>query len=262
MREPVVAGSFYPADPRALGDLVDRLLETSTGRLEERPWGIVVPHAGYRYSGPIAATAYGALRPWVSQIRRVLLLGPAHFVPLTGCATTGASAWRTPLGDVEVDPEMREALGCRVDDVPHEPEHSLEVQLPFLRRLVGPDLRIVPVVVGRGPDAQVAGLLGRASPDLVVVSTDLSHYLDLHAARETDRRTADAVIRREPEAIGPNDACGVFALRGALAFARATSRRIELLDLRTSGDTAGDPASVVGYGAFAIGGPSSPASIG
>jgi AmmeMemoRadiSam system protein B len=262
MREPVVAGSFYPADPRALGDLVDRSLEASTGHLDERPWGIVVPHAGYRFSGPIAATAYGALRPWASRIRRVLLLGPAHFVPLTGCATTAASAWRTPLGTVEVDPQMREAVGCPVDDAPHGPEHSLEVQLPFLQRLVGPGLRIVPVAVGRGPDLQVAALLERASLDLAVVSTDLSHYLDLQAARETDRRTADAVVRREPEAIGPNDACGIFALRGVLAFARATSRRIDLLDLRTSGDTAGDPASVVGYGAFAIGGPSSPAPIG
>ena len=255
MREPVVAGSFYPADPGALRDLVDRLLGASNGRLEARPWAIVVPHAGYRYSGPVAASAYGALRPWADRIRTVLLVGPAHFVPLRGCAATAARAWHTPLGEVLVDDAVRDALagaGCSVDEGPHEPEHSLEVQLPFLQRLVGDRLRVVPVAVGPGSDGSVAGLLAHASVDLVVVSTDLSHYLDIHAARAADRRTADAIVRRDAEAVGPDDACGAYALRGALTAARMTERSIVELDLRTSGDTVGDPDRVVGYGAFAL----------
>lgn len=252
MREPAVAGSFYPADPSALEDLVDGLLDRSTGVVEDRPWGIVVPHAGYRYSGPVAATAYGALRPWADELRRVLLLGPAHFVHVDGCAVAAAPAWRTPLGEVPVDASMRRAAGCPIDDGPHRPEHALEVQLPFLQRLLGQGLRVLPVAVGRGPDTQVAPLLDATTPDLVVISTDLSHYLDIRAARAADRRTADAVVRGDVDAIGPRDACGVFALRGAVAYARATGREIALLDLRTSGDTAGDQDRVVGYGAFAI----------
>ena len=256
MREPVVAGTFYPGDPGALSALVDGLLEGSAGELDARPWGIVAPHAGYRYSGPVAATAYGALKPWASRIERVLLLGPAHFVPLEGCAVTATDAWRTPLGPVSVDPALREtaaATGCAIDDDPHEPEHSLEVHLPFLQRLIGSALRVLPVVVGRGPDGQLAVLLEEVAADLVVVSTDLSHYLDIHGARSTDRRTADAIERGDAGAIGPRDACGVYALRGAVAHARAGGRPITLLDLRTSGDTAGDPDRVVGYGAFSIG---------
>lgn len=256
MREPVVAGSFYPSDPEVLRDLVERLLEASTVRLDARPWGIVVPHAGYRYSGPIAASAYGALRPWASAIRRVLLLGPAHFAPLDGCAATTADGWRTPLSVVGIDVAAREeaaAAGCAIDDEAHRSEHSLEVHLPFLQRLIGPELSVLPVAVGRGPDAQVAPIVDAVGPDLVVVSTDLSHYLDRTSAMAIDRRTADAVVRRDAEAIGPQNACGVFALRGAVAFARVTDRAISLLDLRTSADTAGDPSSVVGYGAFAIG---------
>jgi AmmeMemoRadiSam system protein B len=256
MREPVVAGAFYPGDPGALRDLVDGLLESSARQVGDRPWGVVVPHAGYRYSGPVAATAYGALRPWAEAIRRVLLLGPAHFVPLGGCAATASDVWRTPLGEVPVDGDLREraaAAGCAIDEVPHEPEHSLEVQLPFLQRLIGPGLLVLPVAVGRGPDERVAALLDEVDADLVVVSTDLSHYLDLAAARVVDRRTADAVLRGNAEAIGPRDACGAFALRGLVAHARGARRRIELLDLRTSGDTVGDPDRVVGYGAFAVG---------
>ena len=256
VRPPAAAGTFYPADPSELRRLVDRLLETSAAVVGPRPWGIVVPHAGFVYSGPIAATAYGALRPWAREIHRALLLGPAHFVPLEGCAVTAAEAWRTPLGEVAVDQGMRDAAvaaGCTVDEEPHRPEHSLEVQLPFLQRLVRAELRVLPIAVGRAAVTEVVAVLEAAEADLVVVSTDLSHYLDILAARAADRRTADAVLARDAEVIGSRDACGVYALRGAVAHARATGRQIRLLDLRTSGDTAGDPDRVVGYGAFTIG---------
>ncbi|MBI3648853.1 MAG: AmmeMemoRadiSam system protein B [Actinobacteria bacterium] len=257
IRLPAAAGTFYPAGAGRLVLTVDALLAGASLPRGERPWGIVVPHAGYRYSGPVAASAYAALRPWADRISRVVLIGPAHFVPLEGCAVTTALAWRTPLGDVPVDEELREAAvraGCRLDERPHSPEHSLEVQLPFLQRLLGANLRILPIAAGRAPAGEVAGVLGaiERSADIVVASTDLSHYLDLDTARAADRRTADAVLARDPEAIGPEDACGMYALRGVLKHARLTGKRIDLLDLRTSGDTAGDPERVVGYGAFTV----------
>jgi hypothetical protein len=255
LRLPAAAGTFYPDDPAELTRLVDGLLREATASVEARPWGIVVPHAGYRYSGPVAATAYASAGVRAADVRRLLLLGPAHFVALEGCVVPAAAAWRTPLGEVPIDDELRAdalAVGCAMDDEPHAPEHAIEVQLPILQRIVGDALSILPIAVGATQPSEVAALLAGVEADLVVVSTDLSHYLDAEAARAADRRTAEAVVARDVEAIGPMDACGVFALRGAVAFARETGRPIRLLDIRTSGDTGGDPHRVVGYGAFAI----------
>lgn len=258
VRTPAAAGTFYPGDAGRLAAMVDGLLQASVGTVHSRPWGIVVPHAGYRYSGPVAATAYGAVAPWARELRRVLVLGPAHFVPLEGCAVPSLSTWSTPLGEVPIDDALREQAvdaGCVRDDDPHEPEHSIEVQLPFLQRVVREGLAILPVAVGRTAPSSVGAVLRSVAADLVVVSTDLSHYLDILAARAADRRTAEAVVRGADEGIGPRDACGVYALRGTVMFARQTARPIRLLDLRTSGDTAGDPERVVGYGAFVVGEP-------
>lgn len=256
VRMPAAAGRLYPADPSELARTVDRLLRAASGRVDRQPWGIVVPHAGYVYSGPVAATAYAALRPWSGPIRRVLLLGPAHFVPLEGCVVPVASAWRTPLGDVAIDDRMRDhalVAGCEATDEPHGPEHALEVQLPFLQRLIGEAVRVLPVAVGPTEERDVATVVDAVASDLVVISTDLSHYLDIGAARRADRRTAEALLTGNGDAIGPDAACGLFALRGVVSHASARGRPFELLDLRTSGDTAGDMDRVVGYGAFAIG---------
>jgi AmmeMemoRadiSam system protein B len=257
VRLPVAAGTFYPADPAALTRAVDRLLAEAPPWPGAAPWGIVVPHAGYRYSGPVASSAYAAVRASRAEIARVVVIGPAHFVPLIGCAVPASNSWRTPLGDARIDIDLREIVlgaGCVAGDESHLPEHSLEVQLPLLQRLLGERLRFLPVAVGRTPADDVAALLSALGRhvDLVVVSTDLSHYEDITTARLLDRRTAEAVQALDAEAIGPSDACGVFALRGAVAFARSAHLSIRLLDLRTSGDTAGDPDRVVGYGAFAI----------
>ena len=257
VRRPVAAGTFYPHDPAVLARQVDRLLEAATPWRTVRPWGIVAPHAGYRYSGSVAATAYAAVRAFNAEIATVVAVGPAHFLPLFGCSVPTSGAWSTPLGDAQVDDELRETAiraGCAVDDAPHASEHSLEVQVPFLQRLVGERLRFLPVAVGRTPAAEVAAMLEALDRhvDLVVVSTDLSHYEDLESARRLDRRTADAAVGLDADAIGPSDACGAFALRGAVAFARRAGMSMRVLDLRTSGDTAGDPDRVVGYGAFAI----------
>jgi MEMO1 family protein len=247
-RGPVAAGTFYPRDPAELSATVDALLDELDPDHELR--GIVVPHAGYAFSGSVAATAFRRL----STPRRVVLLGPSHFLPLTGCAVTSAEAWATPLGTVPVDEALRSAAlaaGARVDDEPHAGEHALEVELPFLQRVCGPDLSVLPVAVGRTEPAAVARLL-EALDAFLVVSTDLSHYLPAGEACERDRRTAAAVLVTDTGRIGDIDACGAHALRGAVEHARRAGLRLELLDLRTSADTAGDPGRVVGYGAFAI----------
>jgi AmmeMemoRadiSam system protein B len=273
-----VAGRFYPRDPSTLAATVDRLLdavEVPDG--EPLAPAYVVPHAGYVYSGPTAAHVYARLRRHAEQVERVVLLGPAHFVRLDGCAVPASTAWATPLGELPID-EVGE-IPAQVDDAPHAPEHSLEVQLPFLQRALGRPVPILPIAVGTAPTETVAAALtvaaakptaslpsatlasrsGSSALDrsdacdpgtLVLCSTDLSHYLDQAAAVARDTATAAAIGALTPERIGRADACGAFALRGLLTWARTGALRPELLLLATSADTAGDPFRVVGYGAF------------
>jgi MEMO1 family protein len=250
-RRPAVAGRFYPRDPHTLAATVDRLLDAvDTPDAEPLAAAYVVPHAGYAFSGPTAAHAYARLRRHAGQVRQVVLIGPSHFVPVVGCAAPASRIWTTPLGDLPV----AEAHTLPADDTPHAPEHSLEVQLPFLQRALGRPVPILPVVVGQAAPEQVAAhLAALATPGTVVLcSTDLSHYLDHAAATDRDARTAAAITALEPDRIGPRDACGAHALRGLLAWGRQASLRAETLDLRTSAETAGEPSRVVGYGAFAL----------
>ena len=254
-RRPAVAGRFYPRSPATLAATVDRLLdavEVPDG--EPLAPAYVVPHAGYVFSGPTAAHVYARLRRHAERVERVVLIGPAHFVPLTGCAVPASQAWATPLGELPVADLTAVAAHVSVDDAPHVPEHSLEVQLPFLQRALGRPVPILPIAVGRTPPEAVAAALAAAvaAGTVVLCSTDLSHYLDQAAAMDRDARTASAVEALAPDRIGVRDACGVFALRGLLSWARTGALRPELLCLATSADTAGDPSRVVGYGAFAI----------
>jgi hypothetical protein len=262
-----VAGRFYPRDPSTLAATVDRLLDSVEVPDGERlAPAYVVPHAGYVYSGPIAAQVYARLRRHADRIERVVLVGPAHFVRLEGCAVPASTAWATPLGELPVD-EVGE-IPARVDDAPHAPEHSLEVQLPFLQRALGRPVPILPIAVGTAPTELVTAALTAAAAKptaslasldrsdacdpgtLVLCSTDLSHYLDQAAAVARDTATAAAIGALAPDRIGRADACGAFALRGLLAWARTGALCPELLLLATSADTAGDPFRVVGYGAF------------
>lgn len=255
VRPAVAAGYFYPADATELAETVDGLLASarppqSAGALR----ALVVPHAGYVYSGAVAACAFAAL-PQNGRSRRVALLGPSHFFPLRRVAVSGARAWRTPLGVVPVDSELRSdavGAGAVVDDGPHLHDHALEVELPFLQRRVGEELRVLPIAVGGGRGQTAAVVAALAPHALVVVSSDLSHYLDDGTARKVDRRTAEAVVALDDEAIGDRAACGAHALRGLLAHARRAGWTCTLLDLRTSADATGDQARVVGYGAFAL----------
>ncbi len=257
VRRPAVAGLFYPGEAAVLEDDVRALLASAAPPTLE-PLAIVVPHAGYVYSGPIAATAYASLRGVAERIRHVVLLGPSHRFPLRGVAVPTVEAFATPLGNIPLDRKAIESLlrlpFVQARDEAHATEHSLEVQLPFLQSVLH-DFDLVPVSVGLAESADVAALLrpflGRAAT-LIVISSDLSHYEDYQSARSHDRRTADSIRALAFERLHPDDACGCFALGGMLRLAREEGLRVVELDVRNSGDTSGDRSRVVGYGAFAF----------
>jgi AmmeMemoRadiSam system protein B len=255
IRHPAVAGMFYPGDPRELHRQVQGYLRDATAT-PHRPKAIIVPHAGYVYSGPVAATAYASLAPRREQIRRVLLLGPSHRVPLDGLAVSSAESFATPLGNIAIDQEAVQQLltlpQVQVMDAAHLLEHSLEVQLPFLQEVLA-DFRLVPIVVGEStPDevAEVMEMLWGGPETLLVVSSDLSHYQDYDTARHMDRATSDAIEALAPQRIHYDDACGRNPVNGLLLAARRRSLHATTLDLRNSGDTAGPRDRVVGYGAY------------
>jgi AmmeMemoRadiSam system protein B len=264
VRRPAVAGSFYPADPERLAELVDDLLykgdDVENGDVGPPPKALIAPHAGYVWSGAVAATSYRRLRAAAARdpIGLVVVAGPAHFVPVDGVALCSARAFATPLGEVAVDESAYERAlslaGVQVDDAAHQREHSLEVQLPFLQRTLS-RFTMLPLAVGRiEPEvlADVFDAVARGPDTVVIASSDLSHYLDQPVAEARDRRTAEAITAGNVEGIGPSDACGAAVLRGLLAWARRHRLRIRQLELRTSADAGGPPERVVGYGAFEL----------
>ncbi len=257
-RPAAVAGRFYPGHARELADAVDwcvKAAKVEPGAVA--PKVLLVPHAGYVYSGPIAGSAYAALAPWAHRIRRVVLLGPTHRVATQGLAAPRASRFETPLGPVPVDQASLAALDdlpqVHFSDAVHAEEHSLEVQLPFLQRLLD-DFALVPLAVGRASANQVAEVLERlwgGDETLVVISSDLSHYLRYTQARACDAATIERVLRLDPD-LDHQEACGATPLAGALVAAGRHGLVARLLDLRNSGDTAGDRERVVGYAAVAF----------
>ena len=265
VRPPAVAGTFYPAAPDALRTLVEGQLAAADapGGDEAPPEAVVAPHAGLQDSGRTAAVAYRAVAPRRAQLRRVVVVGPAHRVPVggVGIGVSTASAWRTPLGDVPLDTTAASdlvAAGLAVEaDEAHAPEHSVEVHLPFVQVALGP-VRVLPLVVGRAAAGAVARAIDAvwSSPEtLVVASSDLSHYLDEASARARDERTATAVVEERTEDIGPDDACGCLPIRGLLLAARRRGLVPRRLAMATSAEASGDTSRVVGYGAFALGPP-------
>lgn len=251
VRSPAVAGRFYTGDPYELAREVDDYLAAAPA-VADQPPGIIVPHAGHIYSGPVAAHAYVTLH----RTQRVVLAGPAHFVYVDGIIAPLADVWRTPLGDIAIDQEAVGTTGLPRDDLPHAPEHSLEVQLPFLQRVLDPGWQLLPLLVGRAEPSAVADVLEGFLADprtVVVLSTDLSHYLPYAAARARDAATAERIVARDWAAIDDHDACGAYPLRGLLLAAQRLEMPVHQLDLRSSGDTAGPRDRVVGYGAFTVG---------
>ncbi len=220
------------------------------------PKAVIAPHAGYIYSGPIAASAYARLAPGRDTIKRIVLVGPSHQVPFRGLALGSSEAFATPLGAVPLDLRAADALRSLrqvvVLDEAHAYEHSLEVQLPFLQ-VVLPEFKLVPLVVGDATDTEIADVIERlwGGPETrIVISTDLSHYCDYKTAQRLDRATADAIERLQPESISEEYACGAAPIRGMLCAAKRRGLRVRTIDLRNSGDTAGPRSRVVGYGAF------------
>jgi len=255
-RPPAVAGMFYPADPAELKAMVDGMLaEAATD--EPAPKAMIVPHAGYVYSGPVAATAYARLLNRVHPIRRVVLFGPAHRVPFRGLAVPSVDYFQTPLGLIPLDRVAIEALKrlpfVVESDAAHAQEHSLEVHLPFLQETLGEGFELVPVVVGDARPEEVAEALEALwdGPEtLIVVSSDLTHYLDYETSRRIDRVTSEAIEQLQPERIGFEQACGRIPVQGLLLEARRHGLHGRTVDLRNSGDTAGPRDQVVGYGAY------------
>lgn len=256
VRQPAVAGMFYPENPMLLQRQVDDML-TRARSPSLRPKALIVPHAGYIYSGPTAASAYRLLKPLAGQVSRVVLLGPSHRVALRGLAAPPEQLFRTPLGDIAIDREGIDSLVQKslvsIREDAHQLEHSLEVQLPFLQRTLG-NFQLLPLVVGDASATLVAAVLRACwggDETLVVVSSDLSHYHSYSQAQQIDRRTTAMIESFNDQLVG-EQACGCKGINGLMSLAKEKQLTITTLDVSNSGDTAGDRDRVVGYGAYAL----------
>jgi len=252
IRYPAVAGRFYPQEPDQLRRSVEHYIQSAeTNGIT--PVALIAPHAGYVYSGPIAGTAYATLQHNPAGFRRVVLIGPAHRVPLEGLAAVSVAAFATPLGQVPVDQEGQALVldrpGVQVWDEAHRQEHGLEVHLPFLQVVLA-SFSIVPLVVGHAAPELVAGVLADLhTPDtLLLVSSDLSHFYAYHQAQKLDAATAAAI--EQGQLLAAEQACGRVAINGLTLLAKEQGWQAKTVDLRNSGDTAGSHDRVVGYGAF------------
>ncbi|NOY62422.1 MAG: AmmeMemoRadiSam system protein B [Gammaproteobacteria bacterium] len=256
-RTPAVAGTFYPANPAALNaDLATYINNAESSA--PPPKAIIVPHAGYIYSAPIAASAYKAIAQGRENFQRVVLLGPSHHVSFHGIATSSASHFLTPLGAIAIDcdavNQLLQLKQVHQLDEAHAQEHSLEVQLPFLQTVLN-DFLLIPLVVGSASAEEVAEVIEQlwgSDKTLIVVSSDLSHYQDYEHARTTDQATTRKIETLHYQNITGHDACGHHPLNGLLLAARHHHLRVTTVDLRNSGDTAGPHNKVVGYGAYLL----------
>lgn len=254
IRYPAVAGQFYPGDAQRLKRSVDQFLAEGSIEWEEAPKAIVAPHAGYIYSGPIAGAAFSYLARADGAVKKVVLIGPAHWAATHGLATSEAEAFATPLGTIPVDRDSLQSIEplrqVTLSERAHKREHCLEVQLPFLQTIFS-DFEIVPLVVGDAPPDEVAEVLDTlwGGPEtVVVISSDLSHYNDYATATRLDRETSSRIESLRPVTEG--QACGRKAINGLLHLARQRKMTAKTVDLRNSGDTAGPRDRVVGYGAY------------
>jgi hypothetical protein len=257
-RQPAVAGMFYPANPGELAAEVRTLLaDARQGSSSRVPKALIVPHAGYVYSGPVAAMAYARLAPVANRIRRVVLLGPVHRVPVRGLALPRSTEFLTPLGPIQLDKEAMALLSdlpqVTVSDEVHALEHSLEVHLPFLQTVLG-DFKLLPLAVGNATPGEVAEVLERiwgGEETLIAISSDLSHYHSYDVAKAIDSKTVSHILALRPD-LDHEQACGATPVNGLLQYAARHGLVADLLDLRNSGDTAGDKSRVVGYASIAF----------
>jgi hypothetical protein len=258
VKPPSVAGMFYPADPSVLRKQVRGFLDAVKPADDSAPKAVIAPHAGYRYSGPVAGSAYAPLIPLAGKVKRVVLLGPAHRVPFQGVAINSAEAFSTPLGTVPVDAQgiqtAKQFPFVSQRDAAFAEEHSLEVHIPFLLETLG-DFRLVPLLVGDAEPEDIARLIDTlwgGSETLIVISSDLSHFHDYDTARQRDEATSRAIEALDYAAVGYGDACGRNAVNGLLYLGKERGLSVTTVDLRNSGDTAGGRHRVVGYGAYLV----------
>lgn len=262
VRAPAVAGFFYPGDKASLQGEVRHYLDEAARAIPAKsagvPKAIIAPHAGYKYSGLTAAAAYRALAPARGAIKRVIMMGPCHRVAVRGLALSSADAFRTPLGDVALDKDAIAAISglpqVQIFDATHKDDHALEVHLPFLQVVLG-EFKIVPMIVGDARTEEVAEVLEKlwGGPEtLILISSDLSHYLAYGEAQKLDEATRQAIERLDSEALVGNMACGRHSIRGLLKVARDRGMTITTADVRNSGDTAGPKDKVVGYGSWLL----------
>lgn len=256
IRPAAVAGMFYPASPRELRAAVAAMLDTPPPRSEGTVKALIAPHAGYVYSGQTAARAYAAWQTDRQSIRRIVIVAPAHRAYVPDMALSSASAFSTPLGDVPVDTEARDALGrlgIPIIDAAHAKEHAIEVHLPFLQTLL-PRFSIVPIVVGGAHPAQVADALDHVWGDdstRILISSDLSHYLPYEVGKQMDERTVDAIVTGHGP-IASERACGSTGINALMLLASKKGLRARPIDRKSSGDTAGRRDEVVGYASIAF----------
>jgi MEMO1 family protein len=256
-RLPAVAGTFYPENPQQLHQMLDEYLNDAEATAKV-PKVIIAPHAGYIYSGHVAASAYARLKKASDRINRVVIIGPSHRVAFSGLALSKAQSFITPLGFVAVDQQALASI-AKLDYVhyfeeAHANEHSLEVHLPFLQEMLD-DFKIVPILTGDATPEQVSGVIDRlwgGDETLIVISSDLSHYHEYAQAKQLDKATSQLIELLQYEQLGSDAACGQVPINGLLKLAREKSLVIKTIDLRNSGDAAGDKRSVVGYGAYVI----------
>jgi len=258
-RPPAVAGQFYTRHPERLHDQVRKFMDTAPPYAGSRPKAVIAPHAGYVYSGAVAGIAFAAVQNAAPTLSRVVVMGPAHYVPFRGIALPRSDAFETPLGRLPLDTAALSGLGdlpyvC-ADDAAHAPEHAIEVELPFLQAMLQ-DFVLVPLVVGHATPEEVGEVLARLwgeDDSLIVISSDLSHYHAYATAQGLDAATAAAIEQAQWEKLGPQNACGYLPIAGLLREATRRNLKAQRLALCNSGDTAGDRARVVGYGAWAFG---------
>lgn len=252
---PSVAGMFYPEAPHALREIIQKFLSAADASLPI-PRAIIAPHAGYIYSGATAAAVYASLAKARAQIKRVVLLGPAHRYPFQGLVVTDMDGFATPLGEIIIDKDgIKDALSLSQVQIVNEAyigENSLEVQLPFLQEVLG-DFKLIPILIGEASNAQIVEVLEKlwgGAETLIVISSDLSHYLDYDTAKNIDAATIEAILTMRPQDINYEQACGRKAINALLTVASNKKLKPKLIAACSSGDTAGDKDAVVGYAGF------------
>jgi AmmeMemoRadiSam system protein B len=255
IRKPNVAGQFYPDQTKVLSEMINKFLSEVHVNIKEKPKAIIVPHAGYTYSGPIAATAYATLLPYKESIKKVILLGPTHRMSFKGVAATMVDYFETPLGSIPIDHNIQEISSSQivnVNETAYEMEHSIEVQLPFLQTVLN-KFELLPLIVGDIEFIKVADIINNlwdSDETLIVVSSDLSHYKAYYSAQTLDTLTSSIIEKLAPNELQSEQVCGLIPIQGLLQVAKQKNIQVRTLDVRNSGDTSGSKENVVGYGAY------------